>query len=197
MLGWRDAGAAVTDAAGDELVDIVDVDDNVIDVVMRRAMRAGRLRHRAVYIVVVDRDGRVLVHQRSFAKDIAAGWWDIAVGGVVGAGERYDDAAVREVAEEIGVEVALDGRVAGGRMLHRLEPLGAARFEQDELRVIGQVYRLVHDGPFTFADGEVIGAEWATIDELQRLIDVGERQFCADSLAIVLPLLGGSRTLLS
>ena len=187
----------MTDAAGDELVDIVDVDDNVIDVVTRRAMRAGRLRHRAVYIVVVDRGGRVLVHQRSFDKDIAAGWWDIAVGGVVGAGERYDDAAVREVAEEIGVDATVADGTGDGRAFSRLEPLGAARFEQDELRVIGQIYRLVHDGPFTFADGEVIGAEWATIDELQRLIDVDQRQFCADSLALVLPLLGGSRTLLS
>jgi len=187
----------VTAAAGDELVDIVDHDDNVIDVVTRRAMRARRLRHRAVYIVVIGSDGRVLVHQRSFDKDIAAGWWDIAVGGVVGAGERYDDAAVREVAEEIGVDVTVAVAADDGRRRPRLEPLGSARFEHDELRVIGRVYRLVHDGPFTFADGEVIEAEWRTTDELHRLLDLGERRFCADSLAIVLPLLGGSRTLLS
>jgi 8-oxo-dGTP pyrophosphatase MutT (NUDIX family) len=190
----------VTAAAGDELVDIVDDDDNVIDVVTRRTMRAERLRHRAVYIVVVNREGRVLIHQRSFDKDIAAGWWDIAVGGVVGAGEHYDDAAVREVSEEIGVDAAgaddavdTDDRGA----LPRLEPLGSARFEHDELRVVGRVYRLVHDGPFTFADGEVIVAEWVTIDALHRLLDLDERRFCTDSLAIVLPLLGGSRTLLS
>ena len=192
----------MTAAAGDELVDIVDHDDNVIDVVTRRTMRAGRLRHRAVYIVVVNCDGRLLIHQRSFDKDIAAGWWDIAVGGVVGAGERYDDAAMREVAEEIGVDVALDGSVDSVDDPHphphpKLASLGPARFEHDELRVIGQVYRLVHDGPFTFADGEVIDAEGVTIDALHRLIDVDERRFCADSLAIVLPLLGGSRTLLS
>ena len=59
--------------------------------------------HFAVYIAVQGSDGRLLVHQRSFDKDVRPGAWDIAVGGVVGAGEAYDDAAARELAEEIGV----------------------------------------------------------------------------------------------
>jgi len=160
---------------GDELVDIVDEDDNVVDVVTRRQMRAGRLRHRAVYIAVQHSDGRLLVHQRSFDKDVRPGAWDIAVGGVVAAGESYDDSAVRELAEEIGVSDV------------SLEPIGAGTFGDESYVLIGRCYRVVHDGPFTFADGEVIQARWvdrAGLDALLRDEDV-----VSDSIALLLGLI--------
>ena len=92
--------------AGDELVDVVDEFDQVIQVVPRRVMRADRLRHRAVFIAILDGAGRLLVHRRSPHKDIWPSWCDIAVGGVVGAGESYLEAAHRELAEEVGVSAA-------------------------------------------------------------------------------------------
>ncbi|MGZ7087697.1 MAG: NUDIX domain-containing protein, partial [Ilumatobacteraceae bacterium] len=87
----------------DELVDIVDDNDMVIASVTRAEMRAKRLQHRSVGIVVLSSDGRLLIHRRSPDKDIWPGWWDIAAGGVVTAGETYEDAARRELAEELGV----------------------------------------------------------------------------------------------
>jgi isopentenyldiphosphate isomerase len=81
----------------DELVDIVDDDDQVIATVTRAEMRARRLQHRSVGIAVVSRDGRLLVHRRSSAKDLWPGWWDVAAGGVVTSGESYEDAARRVV----------------------------------------------------------------------------------------------------
>ena len=92
--------------AGDELVDVVDESDQVIKVVPRRVMRADRLRHRAVFIAILDGAGRLLVHRRSPNKDVWPSWCDIAVGGVVGAGESYLEAAHRELAEEVGVSTA-------------------------------------------------------------------------------------------
>ena len=104
-------------SAGEELVDVVDEHDVVIGTVTRAEMRAGRLRHRAVSIAVIGSDGRLLIHRRAHTKDIWPGWWDIAAGGVVGAGESYDQAARRELAEELGVHA------------DRLEPLGTAAYE--------------------------------------------------------------------
>lgn len=157
-----------------ELVDVVDDDDVVVDTVTRAAMRAGHLQHRAVFVAVVHPDGRLLVHQRSEHKDVWPGRWDIAVGGVVAAGESYDDAAVRELAEEVGIEAVP-------------EPLGGGRYVDDEVALIGRCYRVVHPGPFTFADGEVVQAHWATLAELAEL--QRRRSFLADSLALLLPLL--------
>jgi 8-oxo-dGTP pyrophosphatase MutT (NUDIX family) len=157
---------------GDELVDIVDESDRVIDTVTRRDMRARRLRHRAVYIAVQSNDGRLLVHQRSFAKDVRPGAWDIAVGGVVGAGESYDSAAARELAEEIGV---IDATPV---------PWGGGVFGDDSYELIGRCYHVVHDGPFTFADGEVIAAKWVDRAELDALLR--DEDVVSDSVALLL-----------
>lgn len=154
------------------MVDIVDADDNVIDTVTRRRMRAEVLRHRAVYIAVQGSDGRLLVHQRSFAKDVRPGAWDIAVGGVVGAGESYDEAARREMAEEIGVAGVVP------------VPIGGGTFGDEHYELIGRSYHVVHDGPFTFADGEVIDAMWVDAAGLQRLLD--EHDVVSDSVALLL-----------
>ncbi|MDP9463022.1 MAG: NUDIX domain-containing protein [Actinomycetota bacterium] len=159
----------------EELVDIVDDDDNVIATVTRTEMRAGRLQHRSVGIVVMSTDGRLLIHRRSDAKDIWPGWWDIAAGGVVAAGETYDQAARRELAEELGlVDVAV-------------ECLGRARYVDDELATICRGYRVVHDGPFTFADGEVAEARWVTFSELDSLR--ASHRFLPDSITLLLPLI--------
>jgi isopentenyldiphosphate isomerase len=164
-------------AAGDERVEVVDADGSVVDVVSRREMRAQRLRHRTVFVVVQSTDGRVLVHQRSADKDIWPSWWDMAVGGVVGLGEDWDTAARREVEEEIGV-VADPVPIDDGEL---------ALYEDDMVSLVGRRYRVVHDGPFTFADGEVVQARFVTRDELTRLVD--EVPFLPDSLQILLPLI--------
>ncbi len=159
----------------DELVDIVDDDDNVVATVTRTEMRARRLQHRSVGIAVLSTTGRLLIHRRSDAKDIWPGWWDIAAGGVVAAGETYESAARRELAEELGV-VDVD-----------LELVGEGRYLDDQLAALCRVYRIVHDGPFTFPDGEVAEVRWVTFEELETML--ATHHFLPDSLTLVLPLI--------
>ena len=117
------------------MVDIVDDDDVVVRTVTRAEMRRDRLQHRAVAVAVFASDGRLLVHRRSDDKDVWPGQWDIAAGGVVAAGEDYETAARRELAEELGVEV------------EALEALGEGRFRDDAVALIGRGFRCVHDAP--------------------------------------------------
>jgi isopentenyldiphosphate isomerase len=159
----------------EELVDIVDDDDNVICTVTRSEMRACRLQHRSVGVAVLSTDGRLLIHRRSDAKDLWPGWWDIAAGGVVAAGETYEEAAQRELAEELGIFDAA------------IEYLGRSHYIDEDLAALCRGYRVVHDGPFTFADGEVAEARWVTFAELESMRP--SHQFLPDSLAMLLPLL--------
>jgi isopentenyldiphosphate isomerase len=169
----------VTSAANplQENVDVIDAEGRVVGVTTRGEMRARRLKHRAVFIAVRSGAGDVLVHQRSAHKDLWPLRWDVAVGGVVAAGERWVDAAVREVGEEVGVMVDEDA----------LAPLGTGWYADPDVDVHGWVAEMVHDGPFTFTDGEVIAAHFvdrATLDAL-----MATEAFVPDSLQLVLPRL--------
>ena len=110
----------------EEQVEVVDADGCVTGVVTRAEMRAARLRHRSVFVAVFSHDGDLLVHRRSDAKDLWPGWWDLAVGGVVAAGEDWDDAARRELSEEIGAHGAV------------IEPIGGAAYSDADVALVAR-----------------------------------------------------------
>jgi isopentenyldiphosphate isomerase len=87
----------------DELLDIVDEQDRVVGTARRAEAYARGLRHRCACVFVRDGAGRVFVHRRTPGKLVFPSHYDMFVGGVVGAGESYDDAALREASEELGV----------------------------------------------------------------------------------------------
>ena len=168
----RPAAAPDQRSAGDELVDVVDEQDRVVATVTRRRMRAERLRHRAVFIAVVSSTGQLLVHRRSDGKDLWPGQWDVGVGGVVAAGEAWDDAARRELAEELGIDAdpePLDGH--------------AHAYTDDDVDLVGRCYRVVHDGAISFPDGEVAEARWVDGAGLHALL--ATERFVPDSLALL------------
>ncbi|MFE9769071.1 NUDIX domain-containing protein [Streptomyces sp. NPDC005808] len=90
-------------SAADEILDIVDENDQVIGQSPRGEAYALGLRHRCVFIQARDAQGRIFVHRRTSTKLVFPSLYDMFVGGVVGAGETYDEAALREAEEELGV----------------------------------------------------------------------------------------------
>jgi 8-oxo-dGTP pyrophosphatase MutT (NUDIX family) len=90
-------------SSADEILDIVDENDQVIGRSPRGEAYAEGLRHRCAFVLARDADGRVFVHRRTPTKLIFPSLYDMWVGGVLGAGETYDEAALREAEEELGV----------------------------------------------------------------------------------------------
>jgi isopentenyldiphosphate isomerase len=90
-------------SAADEILDIVDENDRVVGQATRGESYARGLRHRAVFVQARDAEGRLFVHRRTPTKLVFPSLYDMWVGGVVGAGEGYDEAALREAEEELGV----------------------------------------------------------------------------------------------
>ena len=86
----------------EEIVAIVDEKNHVIGAEPRSRMRTYGLPHRATYILVLNRHGELFVQKRTTDKDIYPGYFDVAAGGVVQAGETYDESARRELTEELG-----------------------------------------------------------------------------------------------
>jgi isopentenyldiphosphate isomerase len=161
--------------SGEELVEQIDADGRVIGVVTRARMRAENLRHRSVGIVVVNSRREVLIHRRAEDKDVWPGQWDIAAGGVVGAGESWEAAAAREIAEELGIVGA------------ELTFVKEAPFANEAVQALARYFRAVWDGPVRFADGEVVEALWVTSEELARRLATDV--FVPDSRSVAADLL--------
>ena len=90
-------------SAADEILDIVDENDRVVGRSPSGEAYTKGLRHRCVFIQVRDTRDRLFVHRRTATKLVFPSLYDMFVGGVVGAGESYDEAALREAEEELGV----------------------------------------------------------------------------------------------
>jgi len=90
-------------SSADEILDIVDEHDEVVGQARRGDAYAQGMRHRCTFIQVRDAQGRLFIHRRTPTKLVFPSLYDVFVGGVVGAGETYDEAALREAEEELGV----------------------------------------------------------------------------------------------
>jgi isopentenyl-diphosphate delta-isomerase type 1 len=89
----------------DELFDIVDENDAVIGQAKRGEAHGNpSLIHRSVGIAVFNTKGELFLQQRSATKDTDPLLWTISCSGHVVHGQTADDAAVRELDEELGIE---------------------------------------------------------------------------------------------
>jgi isopentenyldiphosphate isomerase len=138
-----------------ELVDVVDELDRVVDTVPRSEMRAAHLRHRVASVLVFRSDGRILVHRRTETKDVFPGAFDCFVGGVVAAGESYEAARDRELAEETGIRDA------------SLVELFRHRYDGDDPSWT-TVSATTWDGPIVPQTEEIAWYGWESVDEVAR-----------------------------
>jgi 8-oxo-dGTP pyrophosphatase MutT (NUDIX family) len=136
---------------------IVDKENNITGCAPRYVMRRDGLIHRATYILVFSSAGDLFVHQRTFSKDIFPGYYDFCIGGVVTAGESYEESAARELHEEIGIKDM---------------PL-KAHFdfygEHENQKVWGRVFSCISDGPFILQAEEVLSGAFCSIEEALSL----------------------------
>ncbi len=164
---------------GAEPVDVVGDDGRTVARVPRREMRARRLAHRSCYVLVFNRRGELFVHLRTPTKDVYPGHWDVAIGGVLAAGESFVEGARRELAEELGVEAPLES----------LFPL---RYTDASTIVEGMVFRARHDGPFRLQPEEVVRGEFLSLDAVAER--ARREPYCPDSLAALAAYRWISRT---
>ena len=90
----------------DELVDILDPNGNYIgESTMKSEAHKHGLFHPTVHVWFYTKNNQILIQQRGENKAIHPLLWDVSVAGHVGAGEAIETSALREVLEEIGLEI--------------------------------------------------------------------------------------------
>jgi isopentenyl-diphosphate delta-isomerase len=161
---------------GEDWFDVVNERDEVIGRELRRNVHARGLWHRAVHVLVFNRAGQVFLQKRSMLKDLSPGLWDSSCSGHLDSGEDYDVAAVRELAEEIGVVIAHPPA-----RWFRIEPCVETGWE------FVWVYRLDHDGPFVLQPEEIETGGWFAPAEVTHWMARQPDEFCP-SIKLLWPM---------
>jgi isopentenyl-diphosphate Delta-isomerase len=91
----------------DYYIDVVNEKDEVIGKELKRKKLKQGFISRVVAVFLRDSGGKFLMCLRADEKDDAAGLWDLAVCGNVESGESYEEAAQRELEEELGIKCEL------------------------------------------------------------------------------------------
>ncbi|KYH40376.1 MAG: NUDIX hydrolase [Candidatus Bathyarchaeota archaeon B63] len=120
--------------------------------------------HRSVYVFVLNRRGEVFIQRRSVEKDLYPGFYTASATGHVEYGEGYDEAAWRELMEELGIDAPL----------HRL---GKVKSFSGAEREISMIYFCRYDGPMRLERDEISEGLFMTLEEIKRSIETGERRF--------------------
>lgn len=118
--------------------------------------------HMVVHVCIFNSKGEMLIQQRQPFKEGWPNMWDITVGGSATMGDSSQDAAEREVLEEIGLKLDLQG----------VRPHLTINFDKgfDDIYLIEKE---VDIDTLTLQESEVQRVKWATIDEIFAMLDTG------------------------
>ena len=156
-----------------ELLYEVDEHDQVIGPRTRGELHRLGLRHRAVHVLVFNSRNEVFLQKRSAAKDTNPGLWDTSAAGHVDFGESYEQCALRELKEELGIT-----EPERFQLLFKLPASEHTGWE------FIQIYRTVHDGDLRLNEDEIAEGQWITVEALENWIQRGGQGLTASFLAI-------------
>lgn len=90
----------------EELIDVLDKFGNKTGIVKKKSdiKRDGDY-HRAIAVLVINNKNEILMQKRSSTKKVYPNLWSIFVKGHVQAGETSVDACIRELSEEVGINI--------------------------------------------------------------------------------------------
>jgi 16S rRNA (adenine1518-N6/adenine1519-N6)-dimethyltransferase len=146
------------------LIQIVDSDDKPVGSATIQEAHTKGLIQQISRIMIEDEQGNILLQKRSANKGLYPGRWDNSVAGHVDAGENYNQAALREMEEEIGLSGI------------ELQELGHFYTEfKADWRILNQfqtAYRAVvpRGTAFRLEADEVEAVQWFTRQEIADLI---------------------------
>lgn len=142
-----------------ELFYHVDKDDKVLGSITRaQAHSDNTLIHRAVQIVLTNSKNQTLMQKRSKNKDLLPGFWTVSASGHVTYGETYQQAAHKELTEELGIDTKLT-------FVTKHTVKDVREYELDAL-FTGKY----HSTPNNFDSIEIDEVKWVDISKLSNFI---------------------------
>jgi len=154
----------------DELLILVDEDDNEVGTLSKAACHDGDgVLHRAFSIFVFNRDGELLLQQRSAEKRLWGGYWSNSCCSHPRAGEVLEEALHRRLEQELGLDTEL---------VHLFTFRYHARFgDAGSEREVCSVWVGRSDGPVRVNPHEIDAWRWIAPAELDAEIAADPGRF--------------------
>ncbi len=143
-------------------IDVVDDNDRVIGKASEKEIYEKRLNHRIIHIFIFNDKGEMALQLRSKHKPYCPNHWSATVGGRVDSGEDYEEAALREMQEELGITA-------------ELKLIGKEPYKIDGLTQFLATFTARHNGPFRLNPEEVEQTEFLSVDKIKHMIRAGEK----------------------
>ena len=155
------------------LIDVVDRTDKSIGLMERGLVFHEHASFRVVHDLVFNSHGELLIQQIGSTRNRHPGYWGSSVAAYMFAGESYEAAANRRLAEELGVRNVV------------LRYLGkTSMIDEGCFKFIG-VFAGTYDGPFAFDQPQIASLEFVSISQLHEQIEKRLRKFTPTFLEVL------------
>lgn len=145
-----------------EYFEVVDEKGKVIGTAPRNVCHGDpSLVHRAAHVLVFNSEGELLLQLRSKDKDIQPGKWDTSVGGHLSVGEGYEEAARREMEEELGI--------TGAKLKYLYDYPLRNNVESENIRS----FYIVYDGEVRHQPEEIDEVRWWAVEDIKKSMGTG------------------------
>lgn len=153
-----------------ELFDVVDeAGEPTGEIVEREEAHEKGIRHRTSHLWLVRKKNgvlQVLLQKRSMNKDSHPGCYDRSSAGHIPAGMGYEESALRELKEEIGVDAKLtDLHYIATRKVQFEEEFHGKMFRENQITKVYMMWKDVDIKDLVLQEEEVAEAVWMDLDE--------------------------------
>ena len=154
--------------SGMEFLDVVNDKDEVTGRAEKEEVYEKRLAHRIVQVLVFNAKGEMMLQLRSKNKKGYPHYWSPSAGGHVQSGETYDEAATRELEEELGVKADL-------KLMRKEAFYGKVFWNNLPIKKMIAFFSTRHDGPFRMEESDIEKIEFFGMDRIKTMIARGEK----------------------
>ena len=157
-----------------EMIDVLD--ENGIktgEVLSRDEVHKIGLWHKASGVLIINSKHEILLQLRSRQKEKNGGLWDLSASGHISSGETPEDSLIREIKEEIGVNVVKNELKLLG-VYKRQELHNNGKFIENEYDYIYILEKDINISKIKFQKEEVEQIKFVTIESLTKLLDNDE-----------------------
>ena len=151
----------------EETNEVIDREGKTIAIAPRSEVKEKKLRHKTAFIILKNNKNQYFIAQRNSNKKTYPLKWAFGAGGAVMANESFDDAAKRELEEELNLK-------------EEVKYLFDFSFDSEEIHYLARVYETIFDKEIIIDKREYSQGKWASVKEIFEMEKKGD--FCPDSI---------------